>query len=97
LGREYGVKGFPTLKFFPGNGAEPIQYDKGRDLESLTKFVSDKTNIKAKAKKVTSRVQVLTDSDFDKVVLDQNKDVFVKFYAPWCGRKCLLSVPGLTM
>jgi protein disulfide-isomerase A6 len=28
---------------------------------------------------------VLTDSDFDSLVLDSNDLWFVKFYAPWCG------------
>ena len=32
-----------------------------------------------------SEVVTLTPSNFDKVVLDNKKDVFVKFYAPWCG------------
>ena len=32
-----------------------------------------------------SKVVTLTDSNFDKIVFDQDKDVFVKFYAPWCG------------
>jgi len=27
----------------------------------------------------------LTDSTFNKVVLDEEKDVLVEFYAPWCG------------
>jgi len=30
-------------------------------------------------------VLVLTPSNFDKVVLDNSKDVLVEFYAPWCG------------
>lgn len=32
-----------------------------------------------------SLVRELTPDDFDRVVLDTNKNVFVKFYAPWCG------------
>ena len=28
---------------------------------------------------------VLSDVSFNKIVLESNKDVFVKFYAPWCG------------
>jgi thiol-disulfide isomerase/thioredoxin len=32
-----------------------------------------------------SAVSTLKDATFDKIVLDSDKDVFVEFYAPWCG------------
>ncbi len=35
LGSRFGVAGFPTLKWFPGNGAEPEDYQGGRDLDAL--------------------------------------------------------------
>ena len=30
-------------------------------------------------------VVVLNDYNFDEIVTNGDKDVFVKFYAPWCG------------
>lgn len=39
------------------------------------------TNVKLAA--VPSSVVVLTQENFDQVVLDENKDVLVEFYAPW--------------
>jgi predicted TIM-barrel enzyme len=39
------------------------------------------SNVKIAA--VTSSVVVLTADNFNDIVLDENKDVLVEFYAPW--------------
>ena len=87
LGKKYGVQGFPTLKWFDGKkGSTPEDYNGGRDLESLSKFIQEKTGIKPKTKKaMPSKVDVLTDATFKKEIGGE-KDVFVAFTAPWCGR-----------
>jgi len=88
LGAKFGVHGFPTLKWFPKGVTEPEKvedYSGGRDLDSLAGFIRDKTGIRAKIKVVPSAVTVLTSANFDKIVLDSDKDVLVEFYAPWCG------------
>ncbi len=86
LGRRFGVQGFPTLKWFDGKSDKPEDYNGGRDLESLTSFISEKTGVKVKAKKATpSAVMMLTDSTFKKEI-GGDKDVLVAFTAPWCGR-----------
>lgn len=87
LGKRFGVQGFPTLKWFDGKeGSKPEDYNGGRDLDSLTKFVTEKTGIKLKSKKaVPSAVQILTDKSFEKEV-GGDKDVLVAFTAPWCTR-----------
>lgn len=91
LGKRYGVQGFPTLKWFDGKSDKPVDYDGGRDLESLTKFISEKTGVKAKKKlEMPSQVNMLTDTSFKEIV-GGDKDVFVAFTAPWCGRTyCLI-------
>lgn len=88
LGKRFGVQGFPTLKWFDGTpNAEPQDYNGGRDLESLTAFISEKTGVKAKGpKKAPSHVEMLTDTTFPKEI-GGDKDVLVAFTAPWCGRK----------
>lgn len=85
LGKRFGVQGFPTLKWFDGKSDKPEDYSGGRDLESLSKWITDKTGLKPKAKgKMPSSVVMLDDNSWkEKVGKDQ--DVLVAFTAPWCG------------
>ncbi|MCJ1314572.1 hypothetical protein MMC25_008254 [Agyrium rufum] len=85
LGKRFGIGGFPTLKWFDGKSETPEDYKGGRDLESLTKFVSDKIGVKPKSKKASpSAVQILTDKSFAEEIGGE-KDIIVAFTAPWCG------------
>ncbi|RAL13957.1 putative disulfide isomerase [Aspergillus homomorphus CBS 101889] len=87
LGRKFGVQGFPTLKWFDGKSDTPEDYKGGRDLESLTAFITEKTGVKARGgaqQKEPSFVQMLTDESFGKTV-GGDKHVLVAFTAPWCG------------
>lgn len=88
LGKKYGISGFPTLKWFPGGDGknEPEDYKSGRDLDSLSAFITQKTGVKPRvAAKPASEVKMLTDSTFKQEV-GKDKDVIVAFTAPWCGR-----------
>lgn len=90
LGKRFGIQGFPTLKWFDGKSDKPDEYNSGRDLESLAEFVTQKTGAKPKGvKKEPSKVEMLTDQSFGKVV-GSEKEVLVAFTAPWCGRMFLL-------
>ncbi|XP_047136249.1 protein disulfide-isomerase A4 [Hydra vulgaris] len=62
--------------------------------ETLEEFLEDfykgklKPVIKSQAvpKKVNpGNVQVVVGKTFDSVVMDESKEVFIEFYAPWCG------------
>lgn len=86
LGERFEVRGFPTLKFFPkGKAHEPEKYEGGRTESDIVSFIESHTGLKSKRVVVASSVVVLTSANFDKVVLDETKDVLVEFYAPWCG------------
>ena len=86
LGRRFGVQGFPTLKWFDGKSDTSEDYNGGRDLDSLSDFIIEKTGIKIKTKKpAPSAVEVLTDRTF-KQEIGGDKDILIAFTAPWCGR-----------
>ncbi|KAI1753455.1 thioredoxin-like protein [Xylaria castorea] len=85
LGKRFGIQGFPTLKWFDGKSDKPVDYSGGRDLESLTKFITEKAGTKAKkVLQLPSQVEMLTDSTFKKTI-GGDKHVLVAFTAPWCG------------
>ncbi|KAM3513181.1 hypothetical protein MY11210_003206 [Beauveria gryllotalpidicola] len=85
LGKRFDVQGFPTLKFFDGKSDKPEEYSSGRDLESLTEFITKKTGVSAKKKlELPSEVVELHDSTFKETV-GSDKNVLVAFTAPWCG------------
>lgn len=86
LGKRFGVQGFPTLKFFDGKSADPVDYKSGRDLDSLTNYLVDKTGVHPKkTQDLPSSVSFLDDSNFD-AAIGGDKNVLVAFTAPWCGR-----------
>ncbi|KAF4637980.1 hypothetical protein G7Y89_g114 [Cudoniella acicularis] len=85
LGKRFGVQGFPTIKYFDGKSDKPEDYNGGRDLESLSEFLTKKTGVKPKkAKAPVSAVEMLTDTTF-KAQIGSDKDIIVAFTAPWCG------------
>lgn len=89
LGKRFSVQGFPTIKWFDGKSDKPEEYQGGRDIESLSAFVTEKIGIKSRsAPKEASNVQFLDDASF-KSTVGADKDVLVAFTAPWCGRELL--------
>jgi len=85
LGSRFDVHGFPTLKFFPKGETTPVAYEGGRTAGDIINYVNGKAGTNVRVKKAPSAVSVLTDANFDKIVMDGSKDVLVEFYAPWCG------------
>jgi len=85
LGKKFGVSGFPTIKWFDGKSDKPSDYDGGRDLESFTKFIQEKSGVRPKVKaKLPSNIVMLDNESFKKKV-GKDQNVLVAFTAPWCG------------
>lgn len=86
LGKRVGIKGFPTLKWYPAGSKEPEDFTGGRDLDSIAKFVTEKSGKKSSIKPPPPpAAEQLSSRNFDELVLNNDKDVLVEFYAPWCG------------
>lgn len=58
VGAPYNVQGFPTIKFFGNDKNSPVDYNSGRDADSIRKYCLDETvkqvNKRAKSKKSDS-------------------------------------------
>jgi len=83
---KHGIQGYPTLKYFPKGSTTAEAYSGGRTANDIIDFVNKQAGTKAKVKGSGPTALIdLDDSTFDKVVLDKKQNVFVEFYAPWCG------------
>ncbi|XP_024027500.1 LOW QUALITY PROTEIN: probable protein disulfide-isomerase A6 [Morus notabilis] len=82
---KYGVSGYPTIQWFPKGFLEPKKYEGAHGAEALAEFVNKEGRTNVKIAAVPSNVVVLTPHDFDEIVLNNEKDVLVEFYAPWCS------------
>eukprot|EP01123_Difflugia_compressa_P005751 TRINITY_DN17875_c1_g1_i1.p1 TRINITY_DN17875_c1_g1~~TRINITY_DN17875_c1_g1_i1.p1 ORF type:complete len:349 (+),score=80.65 TRINITY_DN17875_c1_g1_i1:1056-2102(+) len=85
LATRFGVSGFPTLKFFKKGSTTPSDYSGGREASDIVEFINREAGTRARISKPVSAVTILTPDNFDEFVLDENKEAFVEFYAPWCG------------
>jgi len=122
-GQAYGIRGFPTIKFFGANKNAPEDYQGQRAASDMINFAFDQAKIAANAR-IGGRssssnnnnfnagagnqggcgnpnaggsggstggntndkdVIVLTDSNFDEVLMKSEDLWIVEFYAPWCG------------
>jgi len=81
---KFGVKGYPTIKYFPKGETTPQDYEGGRTADTIVQWVNEKVGTSRKVKMAPSYVTTLTEENFDSLVLG-SKAALVEFYAPWCG------------
>lgn len=98
LASQYGVKGFPTIKVFGSNKKVPSDYNGQRTAKAFVDAGLEEAKKKAQSflgggggsggssgGSGKTEVIELTDSNFDKLVLNSDDVWLVEFFAPWCG------------
>jgi protein disulfide-isomerase A6 len=83
----YGVTSYPTMKLFLKNDKSGLLYEGRRDVPTFKSFLQSHGVLQAGTEPVVTpgEVFLLDPSTFHYIVNDPSKDVFVKFFAPWCG------------
>jgi protein disulfide-isomerase A6 len=46
LGEKFDVQGFPSMKWFPAGSDTPVDYEGGREVEDMVKFINDNAGTK---------------------------------------------------
>jgi len=101
VGGRFSVQGFPTIKVFGSNKNSPSDYQGGRTaqaivdqaLSELKKIVNARMGGKSGGGSSGGSggsgsdkdVVELTESNFDKLVMQSDDMWLVEFFAPWCG------------
>ncbi|KAI4463830.1 protein disulfide-isomerase a6 [Holotrichia oblita] len=94
FGKRFDVRGFPTIKIFGKNKKKPEEFSGSRNaqrivdsaLNAARNQIYGKLGVKASQKGGSSSdVIELTDSNFDRLVLQSEDMWLVEFFAPWCG------------
>ena len=85
------IQGFPTAFLFKtGDKENPIEYNGDRSAKDLVKFVEthlgvEVPNVQLEITEVATNKLIEMTDNFENVVMKNEDDVFVMFYAPWCG------------
>lgn len=82
---QFGIQGFPTLKLFRKDLSDPVDYSGDREHDALVKFIGENTHEYVYIPEIKSDIVQVSDLDFDEVLLQSGKDVYVVFTASWCG------------
>ncbi|ODN03361.1 Protein disulfide-isomerase A6 [Orchesella cincta] len=97
LGNQYNIRGFPTIKIISGGKTEDYNGQRTAKgiVEAALKAARDKVDAQMNGRSSgggssggsgsKKDVVELTDSNFQKLVLDSDEPWLVEFFAPWCG------------
>ncbi|KAJ3342729.1 protein disulfide-isomerase precursor [Gonapodya sp. JEL0774] len=95
-GKDLGLTKYPGIVIQVIANNQKFVYDESAEItaDALATFVTAYTkgeltaHFKSEeipAEPFDGNVRVLVGKNFNDIVLDESKDVFVEFYAPWCG------------
>ena len=98
------IQGFPTVFLFKNvDKANPVEYNGDRSADDLVKFVNmhvggnvevETPNVQLKIAELDSSKLIDMTDNFDSVVMNNDNDVLVMFYAPWCSW-CIKMMPDI--
>jgi len=84
------VTGYPTIKIF--TDGEPDKYSGGHTADAIvSKMLHEITSEPIPAEQ--GDLKVIVAKNFNEIVMESDADVFIKFYAPWCGH-CKAMAPA---
>lgn len=83
LCKKYDITGYPTLKIFTADG-ESSKYDGPLKAEGIVSKMLHEANSEPLPEE-QGDLKYIVQKNFNELVLESDADVFVKFYAPWCG------------
>eukprot|EP01064_Diplonema_japonicum_P025375 TRINITY_DN3674_c0_g1_i1.p2 TRINITY_DN3674_c0_g1~~TRINITY_DN3674_c0_g1_i1.p2 ORF type:complete len:259 (+),score=46.36 TRINITY_DN3674_c0_g1_i1:1226-2002(+) len=91
IAEKYGVKGFPSIMLIREDGTFK-KYTGGRDTQSLLSYLGVELGTVSVVQEEDEVAQphkpgqvMVLGANAEGVINDPTKNVFVKFYAPWCG------------
>ncbi|KPI85981.1 putative protein disulfide isomerase [Leptomonas seymouri] len=76
---------YPTLLYFPPGSTKPEKFSGIDTVERFVQFLNEKIpNAQIEIPKEVDHTVNLNAENFDAIVKDPTKSVFVMFFAPWC-------------
>jgi len=93
----FRVEGYPTIKFKKAGSKDYMDYSGGRTMEDFVDFLNThavnkfdvgiEKVVKSEAIPTSNDgpVTIVVANNYKEVVEQQDKDVLIEYYAPWCG------------
>jgi len=82
LCEKHGVKGYPTLKWFPPGTVQGEGYTGGRASQDMIRFVNSRSGVQARPKHRPAKIRAVTPQELAAAVADEALDALVQFHVP---------------